>query len=24
VLGFDPHDALIDYLVDRITAGKAV
>jgi D-alanine-D-alanine ligase-like ATP-grasp enzyme len=24
VLGFDPHDRLIDYLVDRITAGKAV
>ena len=23
VLGFDPHDALIDCLVDRITAGKA-
>lgn len=23
VLGFDPHDALIDYLVDRIAPGKA-
>ena len=23
VIGFDPHDRLIDYLVDQITAGKA-